>query len=108
VHRILASLIALLLAGAVATAIVKNNNESAPVVLSTPTPTQTYTFAGPPPTVATESETPVVPPTDVSPTQTMKGLPNTGSSSPVAAALVMLGLGIGGGIAVRRAARDPR
>jgi LPXTG-motif cell wall-anchored protein len=111
VHRILAGLIAVLLAGAVATAIVKNSNESTPLVVGTPTPTQTYTYEGPPPTVPLESETPIIPPTEsptVSPTSTLKGLPNTGSSSTVSLALLMLGLGLGGGLAVRRAARGTR
>ena len=105
-HRILAGLIAVLLAAAVATAIVKKDDEKAPLVIGSPTPTQTYTFNGPPPTVPTESETPIIPPTEsVSPTSTMKGLPNTGSTSAVAPALVMLVLALGGGFAVRRSAR---
>ena len=106
-HRVLAGLIAVLLAGAISTAIVKKDDEKAPVVIGTPTPTQTYTFNGPPPTVPMESETPVVPPS-ASPTKTVKGLPNTGSTSTVALALLMLGLALGGGLAVRRAAHGPR
>jgi LPXTG-motif cell wall-anchored protein len=38
----------------------------------------------------------------------VRGLPNTGSTSSVALALVMLTLALGGGIAVRRATHGPR
>ena len=103
----LAGLIAVLLAGAIATAIVKNENETTPVVIGSPTPTQTYTYNGPLPTVPMESDTPIVPPS-ASPTRTVKGLPNTGSTSSFALALVMLTLALGGGLAVRRSAHGPR
>jgi len=109
VHRVLAVVIALVLGGAVAAAIVKNNNESKPLVLSSPTPTQTYTFAGPPPTAPTESGTPVVPnyeaPT-ASPTR--NSLAGTGVSSTAAAAVLMLGIALAGGLVVRRASRGSR
>jgi LPXTG-motif cell wall-anchored protein len=74
-----------------------------------PSPKQTYTFNGPPPTVPLETETPIVPDTtEPSPTATVERLPNSGSHTSVPLALVMLVLGVGGGIIVRRAAGLPR
>ena len=103
-HRILAGLIAVLLAGAIGAAILKNNSSN-PVVLGTPSPSpsQTYTFPGLPPT-APPSETPIVPETS-SPTPTATSLANTGDGTMTGAALVMLGLALAGGVVIYRVSR---
>jgi hypothetical protein len=95
-------LIAVLLAAAIGSAIVKGGN-SKPVVLATPTPAQTYTYSGLPPT-ATPSETPIIP-LGPTPTPTVEQLARTGSSSFTSAAALMLGLAFAGGVAVLRASR---
>ena len=110
-HRFLAVVIALLLAGGLAAAIVKNDRTTKPEVLATssPSPSQTYTYDGLPPTVA--SETPIVTPTEtpaVAGTETQGELARTGSTSTVTAAALMLCMALVGGLAVRRAARGPR
>jgi LPXTG-motif cell wall-anchored protein len=107
-HRILAGLIAVILAAAVGVAIVRIDEEATPSAQGTggPTPKQTYTFNGPPPTVPTETETPIVPAStgpDASPTETVGSLANTGSSSTTAIALTMLALALAAGTLVRRA-----
>jgi len=104
VHRILAGLIAVLLAAGIGSAIVKSRSSN-PVVLSTPTPSpsQTYTFPGPVPTV-TPSETPIIPDTS-SPTPTPTSLANTGDGSFAFPAGVMLALSLAGGVAILRARR---
>ena len=102
-HRVLAGLIAVVLAAGIGSAIVKSNN-SKPVVLGpTPSPSQTYTFPGLPPTVA-PTDTPIVPDTS-SPTPTPTSLANTGDGSFAFPAVVMLALALAGGLAVYRGAR---
>jgi LPXTG-motif cell wall-anchored protein len=112
-HRILAGLIAVALAAAVGVAIVRGTEDTTPIVQGTdsPTPKQTYTFNGPPPTVPMETETPIIPPTEeptVAPTETMDRLPNTGSGTSGRIAVLMLALGLGAGLLVRRAAPEQR
>ena len=101
-HRILAGLIAVVLAAGIATAILKHGN-SKPVVLGTPTPAQTYTFPGLPPT-ATPSETPVIPPTE-SPKASPTALAGTGSGSTAGPAVMILSLAFLGGLVVLRTSR---
>jgi uncharacterized membrane protein YraQ (UPF0718 family) len=100
VHRILAGLIAVLLAGAIAAAIVKNNNSNPVVLGPTPGPSQTYTYPGLPPT-APPSETPIIPDTSA-PTPSPTKLANTGEGSFGGAALIVIGLALAGGVAVVR------
>ena len=112
-HRILAGLIAVVLAAAVGVAINRSNDETKPLVQTptdSPTPKQTFTFNGPPPTVPLETETPIVPPTEpaASPTETVDRLPNTGSGTTWRVAVLMLILGLGAGVLVRRAAQVTR
>ena len=112
-HRVLAALIAVVLAGAVGVAIVRSTEDTTPVVQGTesPSPKQTYTFNGPPPTVPLETETPIVPSTTeptASTTETVERLPNSGSGTSARIGLVMLMLGLGAGVFVRHAARVPR
>jgi len=103
VHRLLAVVIALLLGGAVAAAIVKDKG-STPVVISSPSPEQTYTFPGPVPTAAS-SETPVIPADTASATPTVDSLANTGGGSIAPAAALTLLVTAAGGVAVLRTSR---
>ena len=118
-HRILAVLIALLLGAGVVTAVVKNDDNTVPIVEPTTSPSQTFTFDGAVPTESQFTETaspfepsgtesPTVEPTgavDLSPTETMDELPRTGAGSFAPAALVSLAIALGAGVAVTRAAR---
>jgi hypothetical protein len=107
-HRVLAVLIALLLGGGVVAAVVKSDdNEALPIVQ--PSPSDTSSFDGAAPTESfTETASPLETSSEepsVSPTTTLSELPRTGSGSFVPAAFLTLGIAVGAGIAVIRAAR---
>ena len=104
-HRVLAVVIALLIAGAVSAAIVKGGGTN-PVVISTPTPTQTYTYDGLPPTLS-PTETPIIPASEPAASPTEKQLARTGARSMTGAALLTIGLALASGVAVRRTAGRP-
>jgi hypothetical protein len=106
VQRLLAVVIALLIAGGIAAAIVKGGSDK---VVAEPTPTQTYTYPGVPPTVgATDTEEPVIPSSETpEPSPTSTRLAGTGSRSMTGAAVVMLGLALCAGTIIARTARAP-